>query len=105
MKTYLLAAAVAMATSGDAASAQEQREEPQREKKICRSEKATGSLTRRTRICMTRAEWDALSARSRQGVQDFQNSASGSRVTPICDASGQGPGCQPVGSPGGVVGL
>jgi hypothetical protein len=79
-------------------------EAPKAEKKICRTEKSTGSLTRRTRICMTRAQWEALSARTRQGVQDFQNSASGSRVTPICDASGQGPGCGGVGSSNGVVG-
>jgi hypothetical protein len=107
MKQLSIVLAAAMAVTGIGASAQEsqdQQEEPKKEKKICRTERSTGSLTRRTRICMTRAEWDALSSRQRQGVQDLQNSASGSRVTPVCDASGTGPGCGGVGSPNGVVG-
>ncbi len=82
--SIVLAAAIAMggiSLSGATAAAPAAEEDPKKEKKICRTQKATGSLTRRTRICRTRAEWDALSARTRDGVQDLQNSASGS---PAC---------------------
>ena len=48
-----------------------------KEKKICRVTKMTGSLTRRTRICMTEGEWRELAARTNRGVTDMQNSASG----------------------------
>lgn len=46
-------------------------------KKICRTEKATGSLTRRTRICMTAAQWREVHDRTRRGVGELQGSASG----------------------------
>jgi hypothetical protein len=49
----------------------------QDEKKICRTEKATGSLTRRNRICLTEAQWREVHDRTRRGVGDMQNSASG----------------------------
>ena len=51
MKHIVLAAAVALALTGPAALAQESQEpqeEPAREKKICRTDRMTGSLTRRT---------------------------------------------------------
>ena len=81
MKSILVAAAMAMAASGVAASAQEAREapEPPRERKICRTEKATGSLTRRTRICMTEAQWRELNDRTRRGVDEMTSAASGGK--------------------------
>jgi hypothetical protein len=73
---------------------------PQEEKKICRTEKATGSLTRRHRICMTQAQWREIYDRTRRGVGELQGSASGS---PAClsamDAACGAPG------PGGTVGV
>ena len=118
MKRMSMAAAAALIVSSLSVSAQEQPEgaEPQDaaeadadeakadEKKICRTQRSTGSLTRRSRICMTRAQWQELSDRTRQGVDEMQGSASGSRVTPVCDASGSGPGCQPFGVPVGSPG-
>lgn len=50
---------------------------PEEERKICRTEKATGSLTRRNRICMTAAQWREIYDRTRKGVGEMQGSASG----------------------------
>lgn len=47
--------------------AREAAEAPQ-EKKVCRSEKMTGSLTRVRRICMTQREWDELAAGTRRDI-------------------------------------
>jgi hypothetical protein len=66
--------------SGATAAAPGTQEEPQREKKICRTEKATGSLTRRTRICMTEAQWRELNARTRRGVDEMNSAASGGKA-------------------------
>ncbi len=75
------AAAEQASTSPSAAtSAQDQAAEPQEEKKICRTERATGSLTRRTRVCMTAAQWREINARTYKGVSEMQGSASGSQA-------------------------
>jgi hypothetical protein len=82
MKSIVLAAALAVAVTGVSASAQDapsSQEEPQPEKKICRTDKATGSLTRRTRICMTAAQWRELNSRTRRGVDEMTSAASGGR--------------------------
>ncbi len=50
------------------------------EKKICRTERATGSLTRRTRICLTAAQWREVNSRTYRGVTDLQGSASGGQA-------------------------
>lgn len=80
MKHIVLAAAVALALTGPAALAQESQEpqeEPAREKKICRTDRMTGSLTRRTRICMTEAQWRELNARTRKGLDEMGQSGAG----------------------------
>ena len=81
MKSLFIAAAMAMAVTGVAASAQEAQDapEPPREKKICRTEKATGSLTRRTRTCLTEAQWRELNNRTRRGVDEMTSAASGGK--------------------------
>ncbi|OYW46338.1 MAG: hypothetical protein B7Z08_13195 [Sphingomonadales bacterium 32-68-7] len=43
----------------------------QQEKKICRSEKMTGSLTRRIRTCMTQAEWDRQAEGTQRNTDRF----------------------------------
>lgn len=63
---------------------------PPEEKKICRTEKATGSLTRRNRICMTAAQWREIYDRTRRGVGELQGSASGGKEC-VPDAFG---GCR-----------
>lgn len=47
------------------------------QKKVCRSEKLTGSLTRVRRICQTQAEWDAMAQNTREGVDRYTRSATG----------------------------
>ena len=85
MRTITVAAALALAVGGIPlssviAAAPVAQEEPQREKKICRTSKMTGSLTRRTRICLTEAQWRELNDRTQRGVGEMQGSASGSQV-------------------------
>ena len=90
MKSISVAAAMAVAMTGVAVSAQEAQEaqEAPREKKICRTERATGSLTRRTRICMTEAQWRELNSRTYKGVSQMQGEASGGQAV----ANNPGPG-------------
>ena len=52
----------------------------------------TGPLTRRTRLCMTEAQWRELNARTNRGVQDMQGSAGGS---PGCLAGMRDVACNP----------
>ncbi len=66
-------------------------EEPQEEKKICRTERATGSLTRRTRVCLTAAQWREVHDRTRRGVGEMQGDSSGSQaIVNNPNAAGQG---------------
>lgn len=51
--------------------------DPADEKKICRTERATGSLTRRTRVCMTAAQWREINSRTYRGVTEMQGQAAG----------------------------
>lgn len=73
MKTLSFVAAAALATVAIAPVGAQETSEPagQQEKKICRTQKMTGSLTRRIRTCMTKAEWDRLSEGSRRGVENL----------------------------------
>ena len=41
-------------------------------KKICKREQRTGSLAGVERICRTKAQWQALSDRTREELQDLQ---------------------------------
>ena len=54
--------------------AREAVEAPQ-EKRVCRNEKITGSLTRVRRICMTQREWDGLAANTRRDVDTLVRDA------------------------------
>ena len=93
MKSLFIASVMAMAVSGPAASAQEAQDapEPPREKKICRTERATGSLTRRTRTCLTEAQWRELNSRTYKGVSEMQGQASGGQAVANNPGAG-GPG-------------
>ena len=94
MKLSVLATALLLAASGAMAappaeqsapaeqastspSAATSTAEPAEEKKICRTERATGSLTRRTRVCMTAAQWREVNSRTYRGVTEMQSSAAG----------------------------
>jgi hypothetical protein len=90
MKGIFTAAAMAMAVTAGSASAQEAGEAPP-EKKICRTERATGSLTRRTRICLTEAQWREVNSRTHKGVSEMQGQASGGQAVANNPGAG-GPG-------------
>ncbi|MBO9574618.1 MAG: hypothetical protein J7494_02665 [Sphingobium sp.] len=45
--------------------------EPAKEKKICKTERMTGSRTRVTRICMTSEQWDKLAEATAKSVNDI----------------------------------
>jgi hypothetical protein len=87
MKAVVWAATLVLAGTGVAAAAQEAQpaqsppEQPE-EKKVCRTERATGSLTRRTRVCMTAAQWREINAKTYKGVTEMQGTASGSQAIP-----------------------
>jgi hypothetical protein len=86
MKTFIVAAALTVGLTGAAASAQgtqqagAAQEEAKEEKKICRTDRATGSLTRRTRVCMTAEEWRELNTRTYRGVSQMQGESSGGQM-------------------------
>ena len=46
---------------------------------VCRTERLTGSLTRRRRTCMTRNEWAELERDTTHGMNEFNRTASGGR--------------------------
>jgi len=84
MKTRILGAAMLVVAAGvlaappQAQPAQQPAEQAAPpEKKICRTERATGSLTRRTRICLTATQWREVNDRTRNGIDDFVGDASG----------------------------
>ena len=80
MKISIVAAAALIAVTGVAASAQDVQEESSEERKICRTSKMTGSLTRRSRICLTEAQWRELASRTRKGLEEMGQSASGGQA-------------------------
>lgn len=47
---------------------------------VCRTERVTGSLTRRRRTCLTRAEWAELERNYGQSHSDMTRNASGANV-------------------------
>jgi hypothetical protein len=63
-----------------AGAAAETGAEAQDERKICRTERSTGSLTRRTRVCMTAAQWRDINTRTYKGVSEMQGQGSGGQV-------------------------
>jgi hypothetical protein len=76
----LLAAALAVAVSAPALAADKDNDKGNgtsapKEKKICRNETTTGSLVAKRRICMTAAEWDELSQKTRKNIDDFAKDA------------------------------
>jgi hypothetical protein len=76
MKLGLLALAV-LALGVAPALAQDAPDSASEEKKVCKTEKVTGSRTRTQRICMTETQWRELEARTRKGLEEMSQSASG----------------------------
>lgn len=72
------AAPAEQASTAPSATANAQAEaNPEDDKKICRTERATGSLTRRTRVCMTAAQWREVNSKTYRGVTEMQGQAAG----------------------------
>ena len=91
MKIGILGIALLALSAGAMAAAPADRpaeQEAQQEKKICRVDRATGSLTRRTRICLTRAQWNELHNRTKRGLDDFNRGASGGCRAPADPQAG-----------------
>lgn len=59
-----------------AASAAPEAESPT----VCRTQRVTGSLTRRQRTCMTEAQWAELERRTAENMNDISRNASGGRA-------------------------
>jgi len=71
----LLAATLAVALAAPAIAADAKKDDKdkteQKEKKICRTEMVTGSLTGKRRTCMTAEEWQQLSQRTQEDMNKF----------------------------------
>ncbi len=89
-KLSIVAAAMAFDSTG-ALAEETTREEPAKaEKKICKTEKMTGSLTRVRRTCLTQREWDRLAELTRKGVEGLERDAN--QAEGLQNRSFNGPG-------------
>jgi hypothetical protein len=70
MKITVTIAALALLAGTGALAEGGQDQTAKAEKKICKTERVTGSLTRVNKVCMTKAEWDNLAQSSRKGIDD-----------------------------------
>jgi len=70
---YLFAAAAGFALTAPALAVEDgaQADGDAKEKKICRSEKVTGSRARVNRICLTEAQWRDLAAQTKKSIDDY----------------------------------
>lgn len=75
----LLVSATAVSAANDdknndnKTAATDQKPKPAKEKKICRTDNATGSRVEVRRTCMTKAEWDALAANTQRDLSQTIN--------------------------------
>jgi hypothetical protein len=76
-KVAIILATAAALMTGAYALAEEPAKAPdaKQEKKICKTEKLTGSLTRVRRICMTRTEWDKLAEGTNRDIDALARDA------------------------------
>ena len=73
MKKTLWLALIALLSTTAATAAAPAPQAADAEKKICKTERVTGSRTRTQRICLTAAEWQQLSARTKQNVDRYSS--------------------------------
>lgn len=52
------------------------------EPKICKKDRATGSLTRVNKICLTRSEWNELNRKTKDALDDFTSRQNGQPRAP-----------------------
>ena len=82
--------ALALSGSGHAQSSPDSATAATDEKKICRTEKMTGSLTRVRRVCLTATEWDDLRRNTKHSFEDNVRGAAGGKEC-VLDPNG---GCK-----------
>lgn len=84
MKTIYGIAAWAILVSGTGARAEESQNDnaARQEKRICKSEKMTGSLTRVRRTCLTQREWDRLAEGTRKGIDNLERDSNRALAIP-----------------------
>lgn len=68
---FLPVMTLALALGAQVVHAADKDDAPDPNKKVCKSEKVTGSLTRVNRICMTQAEWAKLAEKTNKSVEDL----------------------------------
>lgn len=74
-KLTAAAAALLMTATGALAEEPQNDRAAKQEKRICKNEKMTGSLTRVRRICLTRSEWSRLAEGAQKGVDAITRDA------------------------------
>lgn len=73
---FLLAAALAVSVAAPVlADDGDKAPDAPKEKKVCRTERVTGSLVNQRRICMTRAEWDRLALETKKDLDNIQRNS------------------------------
>ena len=81
---YLLAASLAVAVSAPGFAKDDGTASAPKEKKVCKTERVTGSLVSKRRICLTQAEWDKVAAETKKNLDEY-----GSRMGGVRDGAGQ----------------
>ena len=79
MKKTLVLALIALVSATGATAAAPAPAAADSEKKICKTERVTGSRTRTQRICLTEAQWRELAAETRKDIDDFNSSQTSRR--------------------------
>lgn len=82
-KTAILVSAALLASGTAAIAADKETEgakDAKEEKRICKTEKVTGSLTRVRRTCLTQREWDRLAEITRRNVNELERDANQSEA-------------------------
>lgn len=81
MISVLLLLAAVQPAAASAPPAETEAEPPAKaERKICRSYVETGSLTRRTKVCRTAAEWSRNEQEYRANARSYQDAVNSTRT-------------------------
>jgi len=94
---FMTAGVAIAAAPGAAEDATPKAEAAEKEKKVCKTEKMTGSLTRVRRICMTRAEWNEMAENTNRSLDRLGRSANQAEALTNRSAAGAGGGPPPGG--------
>ncbi len=94
MRKSFLLAMMALVTAGHALAAEPEDTKPaEKPRLICRTDKMTGSLTNRTRTCLTAEQWNARSEASRRDfdryVRDSSNVVGAGQTNPTPGPGGR----------------